>query len=200
MYFSFNSSHALPTLQFCILWAAKCIMGNFWNVCWPLVDHVTTTFHCKTYLKKLNNLSVLIQSRHPMLKKRDDFEDILEERRTTSDLRYALRCYTPTLYKGLVPCKASMLKTIVLQSDHLQYVIKQVSPRVPPPYSYTLRLRWVSKHPVNCVCVCVCVGFIRIRRKQRVCYGRSVPYSGWDGSPSAAQHHPLLRLRTQQSL
>lgn len=62
-----------------------------------------------------------------MLKKRDDFEDILEERRRYSDLRYALKCYTPTLYKGLVPCKASVLKTIVLQSDHLQYVIKQVS-------------------------------------------------------------------------
>uniref|UniRef100_A0A673I2V3 BHLH domain-containing protein n=1 Tax=Sinocyclocheilus rhinocerous TaxID=307959 RepID=A0A673I2V3_9TELE len=61
-----------------------------------------------------------------LLKKRDDFEDVLEERRRSSDLRYALRCYTPTLYKGLVPCKASMLKTIVLQSDHLQYVIKQV--------------------------------------------------------------------------
>lgn len=62
-----------------------------------------------------------------MVKKRDDFEDVLEERRRSSDLRYALRCYTPSLYKGLVPCKASMLKTIVLQSDHLQYVIKQVS-------------------------------------------------------------------------
>uniref|UniRef100_A0A671PUJ9 Phospholipid/glycerol acyltransferase domain-containing protein n=2 Tax=Cyprinidae TaxID=7953 RepID=A0A671PUJ9_9TELE len=71
--------------------------------------------------------SVFIQPRHPVLKKRDDFEDVLEERRRSSDLRYALRCYTPTLYKGLVPCKASMLKSIVLQSDHLQYVIKQVS-------------------------------------------------------------------------
>ncbi|KTF81594.1 hypothetical protein cypCar_00029527 [Cyprinus carpio] len=69
----------------------------------------------------------LYSPRHPMLKKRDDFEDILEERRRSSDLRYALRCYTPTLYRGLVPCKASMLKSIVLQSDHLQYVIKQVS-------------------------------------------------------------------------
>ncbi|XP_056620214.1 dihydroxyacetone phosphate acyltransferase [Triplophysa dalaica] len=66
-------------------------------------------------------------SRRPMLKKRDDFEDILEERRSSSDLRYALRCYSPTLYKGLVPCRASMLKSIVLQSDHLQHVIKQVS-------------------------------------------------------------------------
>lgn len=69
----------------------------------------------------------LYSSRQRMVKKRDDFEDVLEERRRSSDLRYALRCYTPSLYKGLVPCKASMLKTIVLQSDHLQYVIKQVS-------------------------------------------------------------------------
>uniref|UniRef100_A0A3B5MYM8 Glyceronephosphate O-acyltransferase n=1 Tax=Xiphophorus couchianus TaxID=32473 RepID=A0A3B5MYM8_9TELE len=63
----------------------------------------------------------------PMLKKRDDFEDILEERRNTSDLRYALRCYTPALYKGLTPCTASELKTMVLQSDQLLYVINQVS-------------------------------------------------------------------------
>lgn len=65
--------------------------------------------------------------RDPMLKKRDDFEDILEERRRSSDLRYALKCYTPVLYKGLVPCKAHMLKGMVLQSDQLRHVISQVS-------------------------------------------------------------------------
>ncbi|MED6266716.1 hypothetical protein CHARACLAT_004854, partial [Characodon lateralis] len=65
--------------------------------------------------------------RDPVLKKRDEFEDILEERRTTSDLRYALKCYTPVLYKGLTPCKASELKNMVLQSDQLHYVINQVS-------------------------------------------------------------------------
>lgn len=62
-----------------------------------------------------------------MLKKRDDFEDILEERRHSSDLRYALRCYSPVFYKGVAPCKANMLKHIVLQSDQLHYVINQVS-------------------------------------------------------------------------
>lgn len=65
--------------------------------------------------------------RDPMLKKRDDFEDILEERRNSSDLRYALRCYTPVLYKNLTPCDASSLKSMVLQSDQLHYVINQVS-------------------------------------------------------------------------
>ncbi|XP_061563418.1 dihydroxyacetone phosphate acyltransferase [Cololabis saira] len=70
---------------------------------------------------------VVYSHRDPMLKKRDDFEDILEERRHSSDLRYALRCYTPVLYKELTPCKASELKSLVLQSDQLLYVIKQVS-------------------------------------------------------------------------
>uniref|UniRef100_A0AAQ6AIR1 Phospholipid/glycerol acyltransferase domain-containing protein n=1 Tax=Amphiprion ocellaris TaxID=80972 RepID=A0AAQ6AIR1_AMPOC len=55
-----------------------------------------------------------------------DFEDILEERRNSSDLRYALRCYIPVLYKELTPCKASELKSMVLQSDQLRYVINQV--------------------------------------------------------------------------
>uniref|UniRef100_A0A671VNU4 Glyceronephosphate O-acyltransferase n=1 Tax=Sparus aurata TaxID=8175 RepID=A0A671VNU4_SPAAU len=68
-----------------------------------------------------------IRALDPMLKKRDDFEDMLEERRNSSDLRYALRCYTPVLYKGLAPCKASMLKSMVLQSDQLHHVIGQVS-------------------------------------------------------------------------
>ncbi|XP_034756643.1 dihydroxyacetone phosphate acyltransferase [Etheostoma cragini] len=63
----------------------------------------------------------------PMLKKRDDFEDMLEERRTSSDLKYALRCYNPVLYKGVTPCTSSTLKTTVLQSGQLRYVINQVS-------------------------------------------------------------------------
>uniref|UniRef100_A0A8C4E0E4 Glyceronephosphate O-acyltransferase n=1 Tax=Dicentrarchus labrax TaxID=13489 RepID=A0A8C4E0E4_DICLA len=74
------------------------------------------------YCEFLNN-----KHKDPMLKKRDDFEDILEERRTSSDLRYALRCYTPVLYKGVTPCKTSVLKSMVLQSDQLHYVINQVS-------------------------------------------------------------------------
>ncbi|XP_053315345.1 dihydroxyacetone phosphate acyltransferase [Spea bombifrons] len=60
-------------------------------------------------------------------KKREVFEDILEERRQSSDLRYAMKCYSPVIYKSLTPCKPSALKSMVLQSDQLQYVIKQMS-------------------------------------------------------------------------
>ncbi|XP_014060646.1 dihydroxyacetone phosphate acyltransferase [Salmo salar] len=61
-----------------------------------------------------------------MLKKRDNYEDILEERRNSSDLKYAFGCYSRVLYKGLTPCNANMLKNIVY-SDQLRYVINQVS-------------------------------------------------------------------------
>uniref|UniRef100_A0A8D3C809 Glyceronephosphate O-acyltransferase n=1 Tax=Scophthalmus maximus TaxID=52904 RepID=A0A8D3C809_SCOMX len=65
--------------------------------------------------------------RDPMLQKRDEFEDMLEERRNSSDLRYALRCYTPVLYKGVTPCTAGALKNMVLQSAQIHFVIGQVS-------------------------------------------------------------------------
>ncbi|KAM8952933.1 dihydroxyacetone phosphate acyltransferase [Pelodytes ibericus] len=60
-------------------------------------------------------------------KNRDVFEDILEERRQSSDLRYAMKCYTPVIYKSLTPCKPSALKSIVLESYQLKCVIKQIS-------------------------------------------------------------------------
>lgn len=72
-------------------------------------------------------LFVCSQQKELTLKKRDEFEDILEERRLSSDLRYAMKCYTPVIYKGLSPCKPSALKSAVLQSEQVQYVIKQVS-------------------------------------------------------------------------
>ncbi|NXD14468.1 GNPAT acyltransferase, partial [Nothocercus nigrocapillus] len=59
--------------------------------------------------------------------KRDEFEDILEERRVSSDLRYAMKCYTPVIYKELSLCKPHVIKSVVLQSEQVQYVIKQLA-------------------------------------------------------------------------
>lgn len=60
-------------------------------------------------------------------KKWDEFEDILEERRHVSDLKFAMKCYTPLVYKGITPCKPSDIKYSVLNSEEVHYVIKQVS-------------------------------------------------------------------------
>ncbi|XP_069741184.1 dihydroxyacetone phosphate acyltransferase isoform X2 [Narcine bancroftii] len=61
------------------------------------------------------------------LNKRERFEDLMEERRQSSDLRYAMRCYTPVVYKELVPRTPSALRSVVLKSDSVQYVIKQLA-------------------------------------------------------------------------
>ncbi|KAL2770681.1 dihydroxyacetone phosphate acyltransferase isoform 1 [Daubentonia madagascariensis] len=61
------------------------------------------------------------------LKKWDEFEDILEERRHVSDLKFAMKCYTPLVYKGITPCKPADIKCSVLNSEEIHYVIKQLS-------------------------------------------------------------------------
>ncbi|GAB5578367.1 dihydroxyacetone phosphate acyltransferase isoform X1 [Prionailurus iriomotensis] len=66
---------------------------------------------------------VLLYSKE--LKKWDEFEDILEERRHVSDLKFAMKCYTPLVYKGITPCKPSDIKYSVLNSEEVHYVIKQ---------------------------------------------------------------------------
>ncbi|XP_019521383.1 PREDICTED: dihydroxyacetone phosphate acyltransferase isoform X2 [Hipposideros armiger] len=68
---------------------------------------------------------VLLYSKE--LKKWDEFEDILEERRHVSDLKFAMKCYTPLVYKGIIPCKPSDIKSSVLSSEEVHYVIKQLS-------------------------------------------------------------------------
>ncbi|NXW41076.1 GNPAT acyltransferase, partial [Nyctiprogne leucopyga] len=74
-----------------------------------------------------HSLFVCSQQKELTSKKRDEFEDILEERRLSSDLRYAMKCYTPVIYKGLSPCKPNAIKSAVLQSEQVQYVIKQLA-------------------------------------------------------------------------
>ncbi|XP_077024448.1 dihydroxyacetone phosphate acyltransferase isoform X4 [Tamandua tetradactyla] len=68
---------------------------------------------------------VLLYSKE--LKKWDDFEDMLEERRHVSDLKFAMKCYTPLIYKGITPCKPSDIKCSVLNSEEIRYIIKQLS-------------------------------------------------------------------------
>ena len=63
-------------------------------------------------------------------KKWDEFEDVLEERRHVSDLKFAMKCYTPLVYKGITPCKPSDIECSVLSSEDIHYVIKQVVPVV----------------------------------------------------------------------
>lgn len=52
--------------------------------------------------------------------------DILEERRRSADLGFALRTFNPQPYKGAVSCSAADLNRAVLESQYLRYVAKEV--------------------------------------------------------------------------
>lgn len=81
-----------------------------------------------------SSLSVRSASPRPVLllyskelKKWDEFEDMLEERRHGSDLKFAMKCFTPIVYKRIIPCKPQDLRSSVLNSEEVNYVIKQLS-------------------------------------------------------------------------
>ncbi|XP_071335118.1 dihydroxyacetone phosphate acyltransferase [Trachinotus anak] len=61
------------------------------------------------------------------LEDEEEFVDILEERRRSSDLCYALRTFNPHPYQGAPPCSAAELNKAVLESQYLCYVTKEIA-------------------------------------------------------------------------
>ncbi|XP_051500293.1 dihydroxyacetone phosphate acyltransferase-like isoform X2 [Myxocyprinus asiaticus] len=57
----------------------------------------------------------------------DGFFDILEERRQGSDISHALRTFNPQPYRGAAPTSASALNRMVLESQHLSYIIQEIT-------------------------------------------------------------------------
>lgn len=57
----------------------------------------------------------------------EELVDILEERRLKGDLSHALRTFSPQPYKEMDPCSASDLSKTTLESQHLQYLFKEIA-------------------------------------------------------------------------
>ncbi|XP_028252785.1 dihydroxyacetone phosphate acyltransferase [Parambassis ranga] len=57
----------------------------------------------------------------------EDFVDILEERRRSSDLGHAFRTFNPQPYKGAPPSSIAELNKAVLESQYLRYVAKEIA-------------------------------------------------------------------------
>ncbi|XP_037606301.1 dihydroxyacetone phosphate acyltransferase [Sebastes umbrosus] len=57
----------------------------------------------------------------------DEFVDILEERRRSSDLGYALRTFSPSPYNGVPSCSTADLNKAVLESQYLRYIAKEIA-------------------------------------------------------------------------
>ncbi|XP_069091114.1 dihydroxyacetone phosphate acyltransferase isoform X1 [Pleurodeles waltl] len=144
----------------------------------------------------------MLHKKEIMSKKKDDFEDILEERRESSDFRYAMKCYTPVLYKGLSPCTPSAIKNIVLHSEQVQYVVKQISKETGESYDvlqeeaseildemgHSLRLGVVRLFALS-------LSKIFKRLFQKVC----VNEEGIQRLTQAVQEHPVVLLPSHRS-
>ncbi|XP_071392727.1 dihydroxyacetone phosphate acyltransferase isoform X2 [Centroberyx affinis] len=61
------------------------------------------------------------------LEDEEEFVDILEERRHSSDLGHALRAFNPHPYRGAPPCSTADLNKAVLESQYLRYVTKEIA-------------------------------------------------------------------------
>lgn len=57
----------------------------------------------------------------------EEFVDILDDKRYCSDLSFALRTYSPPLYKGAPPCSTAELNQAILESQYLLHVIEGVA-------------------------------------------------------------------------
>ncbi|XP_035534112.1 dihydroxyacetone phosphate acyltransferase [Morone saxatilis] len=57
----------------------------------------------------------------------EEFVDILEERRRSSDLGYAFRTFNPHPYKGAPSCSTADLNKAVLESQYLSYMAKEIA-------------------------------------------------------------------------
>lgn len=67
----------------------------------------------------------LVSSRH-----KDIFEDILEDRRHTSDVRWSLRTRDEPVYKNNKPRTINQIMEHVMRSDRVKFAVEQVRPPV----------------------------------------------------------------------
>ncbi|TMS12020.1 Phosphatidate phosphatase LPIN1 [Larimichthys crocea] len=60
------------------------------------------------------------------LENEEEFVDLLDEQRRSSDLGFALRTFNPNPFKGASPCSTADLNKAVLESQYLRYMVKEV--------------------------------------------------------------------------
>lgn len=90
----------------------------FCDLLYSLIDLIRTCF--------------LLQSSHSEraeLEEEPEFVNILEERKCSTDLGFALRTFSPQPYREASSCSSSDLSRAVMESQFLRYVVKEVKHR-----------------------------------------------------------------------
>ena len=86
------------------------------------VMYLDCFFSMSTFVVSVSDDPKLVSSRH-----KDIFEDILEDRRHSSDLRYSMRTRDVPKFRLNKARTPQQIKDHVLKSDRVQYAIEQVS-------------------------------------------------------------------------
>uniref|UniRef100_A0A8C9SP56 Glyceronephosphate O-acyltransferase n=2 Tax=Scleropages formosus TaxID=113540 RepID=A0A8C9SP56_SCLFO len=97
---------------------------------------VQYSVHCRVYVylcgqceqdRRSSPLTMDALTQYSGPQREENFRDILEERRKSSDLRHAVRTFNPSPYRGVPPSSVSVLNRTVLESQYLRYVMMQMA-------------------------------------------------------------------------
>ncbi|XP_017291501.1 dihydroxyacetone phosphate acyltransferase isoform X2 [Kryptolebias marmoratus] len=132
----------------------------------------------------------------------EDFVDILEERRLSSDLGFAFRTFSPQPYKGGPPCTGVELHRAVMDSQYLRYVTKEVAAEtgsseqevreevcgILKEMSQNLQLPFIRL-----------MGYIFTKVFKRLFSAIFVNMEGLSALQQAAQEHPVILMPNHRS-
>ncbi|KAM4522212.1 dihydroxyacetone phosphate acyltransferase isoform 2-T2 [Odontesthes bonariensis] len=132
----------------------------------------------------------------------EEFVDILEERRRSSDLGFAFRTFSPHPYRAAPPCSTAELNRAVLESQYLRYVAKEVAVETGMPVE---KVREEAMGILDEMSQNLQLGFIRLmsyilsKVLKRLFSGIFVNVEGLATLQQAAQESPVILMPNHRS-
>ncbi|XP_060908259.1 dihydroxyacetone phosphate acyltransferase isoform X1 [Labrus mixtus] len=132
----------------------------------------------------------------------EEFVDILEERRNSSDLGHAFRTFSPHPYKGAPSCSTADLNKAVLESQYLRYMAKEIATEMG---SSVEEVREEATGILEEMSQNLQLGFIRLmgytvsKMSKRLFSSINVNMEGLNRLQQAIQEHPVILMPNHRS-
>ncbi|KAM6992170.1 dihydroxyacetone phosphate acyltransferase [Tautogolabrus adspersus] len=132
----------------------------------------------------------------------EEFVDILEERRRSSDLGHAFRTFSPHPYKGAPSCSTADLNKAVLESQYLRYMSKEIATETG---SSVEEVREEASGILEEMSQNLQLGFIRLmaytisKMSKRLFSSINVNMEGLNRLQQAIQEHPVILMPNHRS-
>ncbi|KAJ4929110.1 hypothetical protein JOQ06_004729 [Pogonophryne albipinna] len=136
------------------------------------------------------------------LENEEEFVDILEERRRSSDLGHALRTFSPYPYKGAESCSNADLNKAVLESQYLRYMAKEIAAETGSSVEEVREeacgiLEEMSQNlQLKCIRL---MGFTLSKVLKRLYSGIFVNMEGLNMLQQSIQEHPVILMPNHRS-